>query len=222
MRSSILISVFLLAATSTARGQQRPAVKRDTSIAGIMARARRGAIPSETALDILRQRSGVHAQTKRAALADSITALAVANRNEAFRAVQVIARSGSRDRGLGGVADPDALDRLIRIHREAADPHTRRDALMTLLSQTNPGRALPYLRGIAISGSSEEGAAAVLQLDEFAFRSPTATGTDRARAEAILRELNDGSDVASGLALASICDVARSHAWRLKSNCPRA
>lgn len=222
MRLEILISVCLLFETSNVWAQQPSRPRPDTSLTSIMARARRGNLPSGIVLDILRQRGAAYTAQSRNALADSITALAVSHAGEAFRAVQGITRSGARARSLGGQPDPGALDRLIDIHRNAANSHTRRDALLGMLSQTNPGRALAYLRDVSLSDAAEDAVVAILQLDEFASRSPDAPRVDRARAESILHELNDENLIKLPVAVASICDVARSHRWQLKSTCPRA
>lgn len=216
-------ALFSAALLGSATGGQVPAAARpplsDSSVSALMRLARRGSFPDAAAIEILRQLTQSYPETKRRALADSITSLAINLSGAAITAVGVIRQSGNADPRLGGQADPSALNHLIRIGREARDIETRMGAIRGMAFQVDPARALPYLKEAAASPRDGEALMAVAELSRMAFSNHIGSPRDRAAAATALRELYDGGEMKSGGAITDLCQIAASQRWPAKPMC---
>jgi hypothetical protein len=129
----------------------------DSSVAAIM---RRGGNDADALIaKILRQSVGQYSRAKLDELADSVAERAIANRappsdtsrfGPALRAVNGLGIAGSVS-AVPGQSYPGALDRLIRVHREAHVEYMRIRALFFIPAMQDRTRALAYLRDVATS-----------------------------------------------------------------------
>lgn len=192
----------------------------DSSPARIMSLASKR-FPYGAVGEVLRQRHQTYPLSKRRELADRVVAFAIGVPGEAITAVSAIAASGSADPGWGGTPDPDALERLVRIQREAKSVGTRQAALTEMIGQINPSRALPYLQEVAVSNGDDASAyLAVSEISRLAFGSyPLGTQVERAQAEQLLRKMFDHDLVKSGPAGVYLCEVAAGHKWQTGNRC---
>lgn len=158
MRLVLLLCAFAAPASSVL-GQHRPRpVFADSSAERVMAHVGYHAnVP--WFIDMLRQASGPYSQARLGELADSLVARAIdpqAIRTDAIRyriaddGVSTLVSSGSREEGRGQPYS-GALDRLIKIHKQAADVGIRRKVLAGLLGLPDRTRALAYIETVAES-----------------------------------------------------------------------
>jgi hypothetical protein len=129
--------------------------------------------------------------------------------------VLALSEAGSVNPALGGSPNPDALDLLVRIHRQTTSDDARHAATRAFTRLTDPSRAFPELRSAAIGADGEDAFYAVSVLGQIAFTvSAERSKADREKAEAILRELSAGNlvpkDTAAWLVL---CNLAISQLW---------
>lgn len=191
----------------------------DSSVPALMKLARRGTFPDEAAVEILRQGTRAYPEGKRLALADSIAELAINLRGSAVSAVGTIKRWGVADPHRSGQADPNALNYLIRISREARDADTRMGAIRGMVVQVNPARALPYLTEVAASARPKDALAAVDELIRLGFGGSIGTPDDRASAAKALRQLYDAGAMKSDGAISTLCQTAAWQRWPAKPMC---
>lgn len=203
--------------TAQVRPPQRP-VTTDSTVTRIMGAARRGNFPEASAIDVLRN-PAAYSEATRTALADSATALAISSPREEWSAVYAIAASGLDDPHLGGQADPSALDRLIRIHREARNGDTRGAAMHQLLAQPDVGRALPYVQGVIVSGRSDDALVATIELSGLAFRSGRSSSPAGIDAATLLRRIYDADSLKSSTAASYLCQIAGGQKWPSRPMC---
>ena len=193
-------------------GQVRRSQLADSSVPAIMAARRGGRFPTQVVLDVLRQRGGDVPVTKRNELADSVIALALRTPG-AGSAVAAIGSAGVVE--PGSVADPRALDWLIRIHREAGDEGTRSSALEEMLRQPDHQRVFSYLRGVVTGPGPDITAWLAMNLllgiatDRIGF-SPA----ERQQVMTDLREMWDRRLVTNPSALSQLRDFAAVRRWR--------
>jgi hypothetical protein len=131
-------------------------------------------------LDVLRETYGPQPRAKLDELADSLSArvLAVnafterdtARFNAAVNAFLTLSLAGSVGIPSGRAYD-GTLDRTIRIHSRSPVPRLQRRALAAMLAVPGRGRALQYLRSVAISrGESARDAIDVLVAEASGVR----------------------------------------------------
>jgi hypothetical protein len=184
----------------------------DSSVRRILAEPR---FPEDVVVDVLLQRSRPQSQAKRDELADSIVARAIramAPPNPAVAAVAAAGRaSGRKD---GGTPDSRALQWLIRIHQESRDHETRLHAILEMTNQESPGRAMGYLREVAIRPDERTASAALNGLIVLAVDTTLGTSPgERQQAAAHLRAMWDGRLVTNGLALVDLRRFATNRRW---------
>jgi hypothetical protein len=176
--------------------------------------------PTGTAIEVLRQQHRAYSLAKRRELGDSLVAYATRQTSSADDAILVIAMAGSARPGLPGVSDPEALDQLLRVYRQAVSSATRYAALVPLLDQIDPARAFARLREIAISSDDNGALTAVTELERFAFGSGSpGSAADRESAGALLKELFEQDLVKTGPALHALCGIASNRKWSAKGRC---
>jgi hypothetical protein len=182
--------------------------------------SRTSGFPSADVEEVLRQRHQGYAAAKRRALAELVIQRAITDPRVGRPAVEAIAMSGSSDPGLGAVADPDALERLIQIHKSARSGDERHFALIELINQVSPARALPYLREVATSNGDDDAYWATIQIGRLAFGLNTsrAAPSERSQAEKLLRELYE-QNLVKGRGAALLCETAVSHKWPSANRC---
>ena len=183
----------------------------DSTPATIMRLGSPEQFPTAVVVDLLRQTTGSVPSGKRRELSDSAVSRAVSSslpltsREDAVLALRI---AGSIKSGFGGVPDHAALDRLIEIHRRSRDANTRSAALGGLSAQIDPGRALPYLKTVVLSGSGEDKALAIKQVIDMAQTTTLPTATQN-QAMLLLREFYDSESGASE----ELCKVAIRLKW---------
>jgi hypothetical protein len=169
-------------------------------------------------VDILRQKSKPIALSKRRELADSLVARAIRlpNPNEPplspSHAVEPFVFAGRAVSNFGGTPDPDALDRLIAIHRNAQLVPARIMAIGSLEEQVDPARALPYLKSVVLSPTDGTRHTALAQILGLA-QNPSVTAATREQAAVVLRDLYDSERIADG----ALCRFAARHNWPPRS-----
>jgi hypothetical protein len=206
-----------------ADAQNRPATKNvdwvDSTPARILAAGGKKNVATWVIVDILRQKSKSFDAQKRRELSDSLVARAIAlpGPNEPpltpRHALEPFIFAGMAASTFGGTPDPDALDRLVTIHRSARLIDVRIMAIGALEQQVDPARALPYLKTVALSptdGTRHTALAQVLGLAQNA----SVTATTRDQAAAVLRELYDSKRIADG----ELCRFAAEHGWPPRSD----
>ena len=191
----------------------------DSAPARIIASAR-GGISLETVLEILRQRHKAYPEAKRRELADLVVARAIDDPHVGRVAILAVSMSGSSDPRLGGVPDPEALNRLIRIQQTAKNAGERGFALTELAHQINPSRALPFLRQLATSTNDRDASAAVSEISRVAYSLNTslAEPAERSQAEVLLRELYD-KNLVKGRGAIDLCEIAIMKQWPRAARC---
>jgi hypothetical protein len=190
----------------------------DSTPARIMSRGKE--FPIAEVQEVLRQRHQGYPAAKRRELAELVVKRAIADPTVGRPAIEALAMSGSSDKGLGGTPDVGALDRLIQIHRSATSADERHFALIELINQVNPTRALPYLREVATSNNEDDAYWAVVQIGRLAFGLNTsrATPPERAQAEKLLRDLYD-QNLVRGSGAGLLCETAAIHKWPSTTRC---
>jgi hypothetical protein len=176
--------------------------------------AARPELPQTVIYEVLRQVHQTYPAAKRAELADSVVEYAIRETGPGSDGLQAIGFSGSADPTLGGTPDPEALDRLLRIHREARDSMARSDVLYLFVEQVNPARAIPLLRDIATSPSDGSGWYAVIELERLAFKGNRGSQGDRAAAADVLRELWQSRATKQSRVKVELEELGRMKNWR--------
>jgi HEAT repeat protein len=218
----MLIALFaatsLPCAAQGARTFARPEVA-DSSPARIMS-GLDGTTSQEAIREVLRQKHQAYGVAKRRELLDSLTARAITRpAPAAFSALMMIRESGDPDPMLEGLPNPDALDRLIQVYKQAADSGTRQIALMVLTDQVDPSRSLPTLRAAATKNGGDA-YTAVMNLEKLAYSSsPVVSTADRDKAKDVLRELSERKLVVNGPAVSLICAAVSQKKLPTKYDC---
>ncbi len=220
LRFAASLILFIQSTASPVSAQVPPqrGVRLDSTVTKIMGAARRGHFPDTPAIDVLRNPQ-TYTEVTRRALADSATALAITSSRDEWSAVYAIGASGLDDRHLGGQPDPTALDRLIRIHREARNGETRGNAMHQLLAQPDVKRALPYVHGVIVSGLGDDALIATVELSGFAFRSGQSQSAGRIEAAVLLRQIYEADSLKSPTAASYLCRIAGGQKWPARPMC---
>lgn len=190
-RAAVLF--LLLAGRIAAQPMLREASLGDSSSAVIMAHVN-PRTESSWFVNILRQTPRAVAQSKLDELADSLAARAIAKQGfEAGYPSPIVFIVLAGDRGLHkGVAYKGALDRLIRIHKQATDHSVRTQALAAMPGVVGRERGLAYVTSVATSNDSTSWyAIGVLTTDANGGSSygPNPSPAESTESDAILRGL---------------------------------
>lgn len=220
------IPLMLLVSAHALSAQQRkpasPLALADSSAARILESADSKGIPTGVVVEVLRQQHRTYPAAKRQELADAVVARALSNPRVAADAINAIALAGSPDPTVAGIPDPEAMGRLILIHRGATNAETRRRALRQLVDQIQPARAVPYLKDVATSSDVEDGMIAVRELAHLGYGGAAysrAKPSERPPAQAALRELYDHQLVKSPLGRSILCDLGATIHWPSSPQC---
>ena len=188
------------------------AIWADSSVPRILAQGPRH-IPYSVVLDVLRQRGRGQPVAKRKELGDSLVAVAIRT-PDAISLVSTINSAGrTADSGRVGTPEPNALDWLIRIHRDGQDSGTRAAAIDGILEQVNPARALPYLRDVATSPSDPTAWLALEKMISFVLSENIGSPAEKAAVLSQLREMWERGLVTNQLALVQFERFARARKW---------